>query len=91
MSIKVNNINKEKEIHKHYIKDYMGFLDSDNDFYLIDGETLEIVHIHDSGCNVHCTNNYDTIEDFLAVEFGYDCELQKVFIDNADYEIIINC
>ena len=91
MSIKVNNINEQKEIHVHYIKDYIGFLDSDNDFYLIDGETLEIVHIHSSGCNVHHTNDYDTIEDFLAVEFGYDCRLQKVFMNSADYEMIVNC
>jgi hypothetical protein len=91
MSIKVNNINKQKEILKHYIRDYIGFLDSDNDFYLIDGETYEIVHLHGSGVNVHCTKDYDTIEDFLAVEFGYDCELQKVFTNSTDYEIIVNC
>ena len=91
MSIKVNNINKQKEILKHYIRDYIGFLDSDNDFYLIDGETLEIVHIHSSGCNVHSTDEYDTIEDFLAVEFGNDCELQKVFTISTDYEMIVNC
>ena len=91
MSIKVNNINEQKEIRKHYIKDYVGFLDSDNDFYLIDDETFEIVRIRSSGCGVYRTDGYDTIEDFLAVEFGYDCGLQKVFINSADYEIIINC
>ena len=91
MSIKVNNINEQEEIRKHYIKDYIGFLDSDNDFYLIDSETHEIVHLHSSGCNVLCTDYYETIEDFLAKEFGQDCSLQKVFRHRTDYEIIVNC
>ena len=91
MSIKVNNINEQKEIRKHYINDYIGFLDFDNDFYLIDDETHEIVRIHNSGCGVYHTDNYDTIEDFLVGEFGYDCGLQKVFTNSTDYEIIVNC
>ena len=91
MSIKVNNINKQKEIRKHCIKDYIGFLDSDNDFYLIDNEMYEIVRINSSGCSVYRTDDCDTIEDFLEGEFGWNCELQKVFINSTDYEIIINC
>ena len=91
MSIKVNNINGANKNLKHDLNDYVAFLDSDGDFYLIDNEINAIVHILGAGCDIHQANNFDTIEDFLYEEFGYDCTVQKVFRRVSDYEIIINC
>lgn len=91
MSIKVNNSKTQNNILKHNLNDYVAFLDSDGDFYLIDNETNTIVRILGAGCNVYQSNDFNTIEDFLSENFGWDCTVDKVFQRSSEYDIIINC
>ena len=80
------NCKEDKVVHS--FDKYHAFLDSDNNFYLIDSACDSVVCIEQSGCSVYDTVQYGSIEDFLYSEL--DTELVKVYKTGSEYEIIIN-
>ena len=72
-------------LNEHYISDYSAFLDDDNDFYLIDNDSGDvIVQLNDSGCRVFAVSaDIDTIEEFLTETFGKNTHLKRVYGNNG--------
>lgn len=81
-------VNFKEENVVHSFDKHHAFLDSDNNFYLIDSASDSVVCIEHSGCTVYDTIDYGSIEDFLYTES--DTELVKVYKTGSEYEIIIN-
>ena len=81
-------INQKEENVVHSFDKYHAFLDSDRNFYLIDGVTDSVVCIDPAGCTVYDTVEYGSIEDFLGNEL--DTKLVKAYKTGSEYEIIIN-
>lgn len=81
-------INRKDENVVHSFDKFHAFMDSDNNFYLIDGVTDSVVCIEHAGCTVYDTVEYGSIEDFLDNEL--DTKLTKVYQTGSEYEIIIN-
>ena len=72
-------------LNEHYISDYSAFLDDDNDFYLIDNDSGDvIVQLNDSGCRVFAVSaDIGTIEEFLTETFGKNTHLKRVYGNNG--------
>lgn len=88
MSLVINSKEtiKSKE---HFFSDYIAFLDSDGDFWLVDEEDDYVSRLTERGCGCEKFSEYDTIEDFLRVRFG--CELVKAFNRVDDFKITVEC
>lgn len=79
---------KEEKNVVHLFCNFHAFVDSDENFFLIDNATDSVVRIDHAGCTVFDTSYYGSIEDFLENEF--DTKVVKVYQMEQEYEIIIN-
>ena len=88
MSLVINSKEtiKSKE---HFFSDYIAFLDSDGDFWLVDEDDDYVSRLSEKGCCCEQISDYDTIEDFLCRRFG--CELVKVFNRVDEFKITVDC
>ena len=81
-------VNCKNENIVHSFDKYHAFIDSDENFFLIDNATDSVVRIDHAGCTVFEITHYDSIEEFLEHEF--DTKVVKVYQMRQEYEIIIN-
>lgn len=90
MALKVKTEAKDA-LNNHYFSDYSAFLDSDDDFYLIDNDSGDlVVQLEHSGCRVFAVPaGVDTIESFLEKAFGKGTYLKRVYRDDDDYDITV--
>lgn len=88
MSLVINS-KETMENKTHHFGDCMAFLDDDGDFWLIDEEDEYVTRLTDRGCICQNTSKYNTIEDFLRVNFS--CKLVKVFNKVEDFKITVEC
>lgn len=84
MAIKIEGLEKiEKTTHR--FEDSYGFIDSDEDFYIVSGQNTIISM---ANCfNEYNQSDYDNIEDFLRLEFG--TTLLKSFESKYEFDITI--
>jgi hypothetical protein len=80
----------ENPIRPHDISDYCAFLDSDDDFYIIDNNAENIVQLDWSGCVVFPISiEIETIEQFLRHQFGENTLLKRAYRTGEDYSITV--
>lgn len=87
MSLVINTETMESK--KHFFSNYIAFLDDDGDFWLIDEEDDFVSRLTDRGCYCKSITKYDTIEDFLRLNFG--CKLVKAFERVDEFKITVEC
>lgn len=88
MSLVINS-KETMESKAHYFGDYIAFLDSDGDFWLVDEDNEYVSRLTERGCGCERISDYDTIEDFLYRRFG--CGLVKAFNGIDDFKITVEC
>ena len=81
------NYKEEKNV-VHPFCHFHAFVDSDENFFLIDNATDSVVRIDHAGCTVFEITHYDSIEEFLEHEF--DTKVVKVYQTRQEYEIVVN-
>ena len=89
MAVKVKTEAKDIS-NEHYISNYSAFLDSDDDFYLINVTEDLIVRLVHSGCEAFMIPaGMDTIECFLTKTFGEHVFLKRAYENGDDYNITV--
>ena len=84
MAIKIEGLNKIKE-RNHHFRDSYGFIDSDNDFFVVGGQ--EAIIRMASCFEEYRQDDYEDIETFLEVEFG--TTLLKSFESKDSFDLTL--
>ena len=85
MSIIIKGLENTKK-ENHFFKDYICFIDSDKNVFIIGDEDM-IIDISSPIFNQYTSCYYDDIEDFLDKEF--ETTLLKAFCSQSEFDIEI--
>lgn len=85
MAVKITNFDAHKDY--HYFSSYYGFIDDENDFFIM-GSSKTVIMITDDAFSEYDTTDYATIEEFLRYEFGTNL-VKPLKKDDFDIEIKI--